>query len=192
MRRGFKAEAERLADRTRAQMGIAPAEPASVRALAHHLNVEIVSADQLIDLHKLQALSAAQEGAFSAATFHLSADHVVIVCNPLNDPARTNSDIAHELAHLLLGHQVRELQTIAGHIFLTCDPDQEEEANWLAGCLLLPRQVLLREAFADATPDAIATKYHVSTQMARFRLNASGVNLQVRRARQARSGTPRS
>ncbi|WP_412521327.1 ImmA/IrrE family metallo-endopeptidase [Actinomadura madurae] len=101
--------------------------------------------------------------AFSAASFHLPGDRVVIVCNPLNDPARTNSDIAHEIAHILLRHEVRELQTLGGNVFFTCDPDQEEEANWLAGCLLLPRQILLREAFANAPADHIAAKYQVST-----------------------------
>lgn len=190
MRRGFKAEAERLAERTRTQLGVTPAEPAEVRALARHLNVEVVPADALIDRQKLQDLETAQEGAFSAATFHLSKDRVVIVCNPLNDPARTKSDIAHELAHILLGHQVRELQTIAGHTFFTCDPEQEEEANWLAGCLLLPRPVLLREAFAGATAETIATRYQVSLHMARFRLNTSGVLMQVRRARHTGSRTP--
>ncbi len=187
MRRGFKAEAERLVDRTKTQMGVPTAEPVDLRQLAQHLNIEILVADQLVDRRKLQELAAAQNGAFSAATFHLSEDRVVIVCNPLNDAARTRSDIAHELGHVLLAHQVRELQTIAGHTFFTCDPEQEEEANWLAGCLLLPRQVLLREAFADATPETIAAKYEVSVAMARFRLNTSGVLLQVRRARQARS-----
>jgi Zn-dependent peptidase ImmA (M78 family) len=193
VRRGFKAEAERLADRTKTQMGVSAAQPADVRALAQHLNIDILAADQLVNRQKLEELATEQDGAFSAATFHLAQGQVVIVCNPLNDAARTHSDIAHELAHVLLGHKVRELQTIAGHTFLTCDPEQEEEANWLAGCLLLPRQALLHEAFADATPEAIAAKYQVSLPMARFRLNTSGVLLQVRRARQARSSrTPRS
>jgi hypothetical protein len=48
------------------------------------------------------------------------------------------------------------------------------------------------EAFANASADHIAAKYQVSTQMARFRLNASCVNLQVRRAQQSRSRRPRA
>ena len=107
----------------------------------------------------------------------------MIVYNPYNDRGRTNSDIAHELAHLLLRHDVRELQQLAGHTFFTCDPEQEEEANWLAGCLLLPRALLIREAHAGADPTAIAHKYNVSIPMARYRLNASGVLLQLKRAR---------
>jgi Zn-dependent peptidase ImmA (M78 family) len=187
MRRGFKTEAERLADRTRAQLALRPTDYMPIRDLAAHLNVRIYSAEQLIDQAELDELHQLQPGAFSAATFHLSDGRTVIVSNPYNEPGRTNSDISHELAHLLLNHDVREIQQLAGHTFFTCDPEQEEEANWLASCLLLPRALLLQEAFNDSTPDAIARKYDVSVAMARFRLNASGVLLQVQRARSARA-----
>ena len=65
--------------------------------------------------------------------------------------------------------------------FFTCDREQEEEANWLAGCLLLPRAVLLREARKGMDAESIAAKHGVSTQMAHFRLNASGVLIQLAR-----------
>jgi Zn-dependent peptidase ImmA (M78 family) len=183
MRRGFKAEAERLADRTRAQMGLQPVDRLAIRDLADYLKVEVFAADQLVDRAKVEDLNRLQPGAFSAATFHLPGGRTVAVYNPCNDPARTNSDIAHELAHVLLDHDIRDLQQLAGHTFFTCDPEQEEEANWLAGCLLLPRPLLLQEAFAGADVATVATKHQVSVSMARFRLNASGVLLQARRAR---------
>lgn len=187
MRRGFKTEAERLADRTRAQLGLQPHAHMPIRDLAAHLNIEIRSADELVDRAELDELHHLQPGALSAATFHLADGRTVIVHNPLNDPGRTNSDVAHEVAHVLLRHDVRELQQIAGHTFFTCDPEQEEEANWLAGCLLLPRPLLLREAYAGSDPTTIAQKHNVSIPMARYRLNASGVLLQVRRAQTNRT-----
>jgi len=183
MRRGFKAEAERLADRTRAQMGLKPVDRLAIRDLADHLKVEVFAADQLVDRAKLEDLNRLQPGAFSAATFHLPGGRTVAVYNPCNDPARTNSDIAHELAHVLLDHDIRELQQLAGHTFFTCDPEQEEEANWLAGCLLLPRPLLLREVFAGADVTTIAARHQVSVPMTRFRLNTSGVLLQARHTR---------
>ena len=189
MRRGFKAEAERLAERTRTDMGLRPHEPLDIRQLAKHLNVEVIPADQLVDRARLEELERLQPGAFSAATFHLPDGRTVAVYNPYNDPEhtnsdrRTNSDIGHELAHILLDHDVREIQQLAGHTFITCNPEQEQEATWLAGCLLLPRSLLLREAYAGTSAEAIAAKYQVSEHMARFRLNTSGVLLQARRAR---------
>jgi len=167
-------------------MGLQPVDRLAIRDLADHLKVEVFAADQLVNRAKLEDLNHLQPGAFSAATFHLPGGRTVAVYNPCNDPARTNSDIAHELAHVLLDHEIRELQQLGGHTFFTCNPEQEEEANWLAGCLLLPRPLLLREVFAGADATTIATRYQVSVPMARFRLNTSGVLLQAHRARSRR------
>jgi len=164
-------------------MGARPADRLDIRDLAHHLSMEVISADKLIDRAQLEELEQIQPGAFSAATFHLPYGRTVAVYNPCGDLGRTNSDIGHEIAHLLLGHDVREIQQFAGHTFFTCDPEQEEEATWLAGCLLLPRRLLLREAYNGTNADRIAAKDQVSEHMARFRLNTSGVLLQARRAR---------
>jgi Zn-dependent peptidase ImmA (M78 family) len=183
MRRGFKTEAERLADRTRGELGLAPADHLPIRDLAAYLGVSVYAADELVDPADLDELDELQPGAFSAATFRLPNGSTIVVYNPKNTAARTNSDIAHELAHILLNHEVREIQQLAGETFFTCDPEQETEANWLAGCLLLPRSTLLREAYAGSSAESIADKYEVSVQMARFRLNTSGVMLQVRRRR---------
>lgn len=183
MRRGFKSEAERLADRVRTQIGLRSDAPPDIRQLAAHLRVEVIDAQELVGMDSLRKLENVQTGAFSAATFHLAGGRTVAVYNPCNEPARTKSDIAHELAHVLLSHEVRELQQIGGHAFFTCNPEQEEEANWLAGCLLLPRELLLRHAYAGADAKALADTAGVSLPMARFRLNTSGVLLQARRSR---------
>jgi hypothetical protein len=53
-------------------------------------------------------------------------------------------------------------------------PEQEKEATWLAGCLLLLRPGLPREVLNGTSVEAIASKYEVSAHMARFRLNTKG------------------
>ncbi len=164
-------------------MGLRSYDRLNIRDLARHLHVEVIAADQLVKRVLLEELEQIQPGAFSAATFHLPDGRTVAVYNPCSDLGRTNSDIGHELAHILLNHDVREIQQLAGHTFFTCDPGQEEEATWLAGCLLLPRPLLLREAYNGIDADRIAAKFQVSGHMARFRLNTSGVLLQARRAR---------
>lgn len=168
-------------------MGLAATAPLDIPALARHLNIEIIAADRLVDRGRLEDLEQVQPYAFSAATFHLPSGRKVVVYNPCHDQGRVNSDIAHEVGHLLLDHDVREVQQLAGYTFFTCNPEQEEEATWLGGCLLLPRPLLLQEAFQQADSDSIAKRYQVSQHMARFRLNTSGVLLQVRRARTARA-----
>jgi IrrE N-terminal-like domain len=184
MRRGFKAEAERLAARLRSELGAAPTKRLDLGQLAKHIGVEVRSATELIDLAQLERLDELQPGCFSAATFHLPDGRVIAVTNSVGTtPARRDSDLAHELAHVLLKHEVRRVQRLGSLTFFDCDPEQEEEANWLAGCLLLPRPLLLADARRGLGAEEIANKHRVSVPMARFRLNASGVHFQVARSR---------
>jgi hypothetical protein len=183
VRRGFKAEAERLAARIRSDMGVPPALRLDVDHLAKHLGVTVRSADELVPREELERLDNLQPGCFSAAIFYLPNGHVVAVMNPLNDSAaRRDSDLAHELAHLILKHNPSQVDRLGDLTFFDCDSEQEQEANWLAGCLLLPRPLLLRAAKQGLSAEQVAQKYAVSIEMARFRLNTSGVYLQARRA----------
>ncbi|MEI5097813.1 ImmA/IrrE family metallo-endopeptidase [Streptomyces sp. PmtG] len=136
MRRGFKSEAERLAERVRATIGLRPDVSPDIFQLADHLRVEVIDAQDLIGMESLQELELLQPGAFSAATFHLPGGRTVAVYNPCNELARTKSDIAHELAHVLLGHEVREVQQIGGHAFFTCNPEsrRRKRTGWPAAC----------------------------------------------------------
>lgn len=183
LRRGFKAEAERVAERLRSSIGLSARDPASPSQIAEQLGVEIRSADELIPAGHLRRLQQIQADAFSACTFRLPSSRVVIVYNPLHSPARVRSDLAHELAHLILNHETRSIESVGTFTFFTCDADQEDEANWLAGCLLLPRALLLAAAKRGWTSEVIAKRYEVSEAMARFRLNSSGVLIQTRRAK---------
>jgi hypothetical protein len=61
----------------------------------------------------------------------------VIAYSPLSSAARRQSDVTHEVVHLLLDHVVKDVQQVGGISFFTCNPDEEQEANWLAGCRLL-------------------------------------------------------
>ena len=70
--------------------------------------------------------------------------------------------------------------------FRTCRADQEEEATTLGGTLLLPRKMLLGAASRGMSAQDVATEYGVTLEMARFRLNTTGVPRQVERARSRR------
>lgn len=181
MRRGFKAEAERTAERVRGELKLGAVAPLDSRELARHLGLEVRSAADLVAMHKLEALEALQPGAFSACTFELPARKVV-VWNPLATPARTQSDIAHESSHVILEHSVQQLERIGDFTFLSCDPDEEQEANWLAGCLLLPRSLLVKVVRATPNPDELAERFGVSREMVNFRLRATGVLRQYGRS----------
>jgi Zn-dependent peptidase ImmA (M78 family) len=185
LRRGFLAEAEREAKHIRAELGLGPAEPVDVFQIAKHLGVRVIAADELIDPARLHDLERLQAFAFSACTFDIDGTKVVVV-NPLRTRARRASDVAHELAHLLLDHRLDEIRIVADVPFRTCRPDQEEEATNLGGTLLLPRPLLLSAVRRGLDEQAIAAQYDVTTEMARFRINRTGVRRQLRSTRQRR------
>ena len=185
MQRGFKARAERLAEETRRDMGLSPTDGIDASALANHAGADVHAADELTNRDKLEALEALQPSAFSACTFRVRGRRT-IVYNPLASDPRQQSDIAHEVAHMLLGHELQTVQQLDGVSFFSCDPDEEQEANWLAGCLLLPRPLLLRAAQHGLDPVDIAQEHGVSRQMAEFRLRATGVSRQVQASQRSR------
>jgi Zn-dependent peptidase ImmA (M78 family) len=187
MRRGFKSEAERLSAEIRARHGCGDLDPAPLDAVAAELDVEIVPADELVDRGRFEELEALQPDAFSAATLRRPDGRRVIVYNPLHAIGRTRSNQAHELSHIILDHKVQTIERVGNLRFLTCDAEQEEEADWLGGCLLLPRPLLLNAAYNGMDPTQIALKYQTSERMAHFRLNASGVLVQMGRAKAARA-----
>jgi Zn-dependent peptidase ImmA (M78 family) len=181
--RGFKAEAERTAARLRAELSLADHDTVDIKVLAEHLDVRIVSAAEIVSLDRLEEIESIQAYSFSACTFDVNGRHV-IVFNPIRSAERTASDIAHELAHLLLEHDLAEVQYLDGVPFRTCRADEEEQATALGGTILLPRPLLLRAAHAGATIETIAQSHTVTEDMARFRWNTSGVARQVAASRQ--------
>ena len=179
LRRGFKSECERIANRVRAELGLPKGSPVIPALLAEFLDIEVRSGDELVDLSRFVELDKIQKDAFSACTFKPSEGRTVVVFNPLSSEGRRTSDLAHELSHVVLDHELSSVETLGDFTFLTCNPDQEDEANWLSGTLLLPRELLLREAWKRSTARQIATRYNVSEHMARYRLNVTGVLRQV-------------
>ena len=180
LRRGFKSEAERIARRVQTELGVSASESVTPESLAELLGIEVRAGDELIPRKRFVKLEQVQPGAFSACTFRPSADRVVVVYNPLSAKSRRRSDLAHELAHALLNHELSRVEKLGDVTFLSCDPTQEEEAAWLSGCLLLPRALLLAEVGRGADAKEIARKVGVSERMAQYRLDVTGVVRQSR------------
>ena len=175
LRRGFKSEAERIARRVRVDLGLNAADPVAPKLIAELLGIEVRAGDELLPRERFQELEDIQPDAFSACTLRPSLDRVVVVHNPLSSKTRQKSDVAHELAHMLLDHELSRVQRLGDITFLSCDPVQEEEAAWLSGCLLLPRALLLAEVSGGAGAEDIARKHGVSERMAQYRLDVTGV-----------------
>ena len=185
MKRGFKTQVERLAEDIRRDMGLGFAEKMDAIDLAEHAGATVRRADELTSRAKLEELESLQPGAFSACTFHIRGQPIVVY-TPLASSGRTQSDIAHEVAHILLKHEVQTVQQLDGINFFTCDPDEEQEANWAAGCLLLPRKLLYQAVRRGLSSNEVAIQYGVSKSMADFRIRATGVQRQARATQRPR------
>ena len=80
----------------------------------------------------------------------------IIVVSPLRVTGRQNSDLAHELAHIVLNRELSEAREINGQPFRTCKPDEEEEATAFGATLLLPRALLVSAGRRGASIEQIA------------------------------------
>ena len=186
LRRGFKAEAERLAKDIWGGMRLTPNDRMDAIKLAKHVGCIVRPADALVDVAKLEKLYQIQDDAFFACTFELPGDRYAIVFNPLMSDARRNSDVAHEVAHIVLGHRLSRLERLGNVAFLSCDKQQEDEAAWLSGCLLLPRFALIHDLGDRRKPDAIASNRMLSREMVDYRVRVTGVARQLAAERRRR------
>jgi Zn-dependent peptidase ImmA (M78 family) len=190
--RGFKSWCERVALQQRTELGLNPADPLDPLALAKHLGIEVWTAEQVpgLDPACLAVLVENDPDSWSAITL-CTGTKDLIIANPTHDGGRRASDVMHEIAHILIGHDPARVDvTEDGLLILSSyDKQQEEEAKWLSGCLLLPREALLliRRRRMDAA--TAARTYGVSEQMLTFRQRV--LNLVPQSGRALRAGTAR-
>lgn len=191
-RRGFKSWSEQTALAIRRKLRLAANAPVDPLQLAAVLAIPVLTPDALADLPgdvKARLVGHHSE-AWSAITVSDGRSHLIIV-NPSHAETRTNSSLAHELSHVILGHEPSMMFVTpqSGLVLRTHNKEQEDEANWLAGCILLPRDALLQCRKARLSDEAVCQEYGVSPAMLRFRLNSTGVDVQLQRTRSF--GSPR-
>jgi len=126
----------------------------------------------------------ATEGAelFSAVTVY-SGRFRIIVHNDRHAPTRQASNVVHELSHTLLEHPAHPDLTPKGcrHV----DARIEDEADWLMGALLVPRDGALRPAWEGASVDQVAQHFGVSGKLCQWRLASTGVLTQLARGQRS-------
>ncbi|HEX8459350.1 MAG TPA: ImmA/IrrE family metallo-endopeptidase [Pyrinomonadaceae bacterium] len=170
--RGFKSWCERVALQQRTELSLRPEDPLDPLTLAGHLEIAVWTAEQVpgLDPSCLGVLVEKDPESWSAITLCTGAKDLIIV-NPAHGGGRRASDIMHEIAHILIGHDPARVDvTEDGLLILSSyDKQQEEEAKWLSGCLLLPREALLLIRRRKMDPETAARTYGVSDQMLTFR-----------------------
>ena len=182
MERGFKTRCEEMSRSLRTELGLGPATPLPVEQLASYLGVYLWSVEDLgLAPADVAQLVNNDPESWSAITVSAAGKDAIIL-NPHHRRGRYSSDVMHELAHLLLGHEPSTM-FFAGQENLALrgfNQDAEEEANWLAGALLLPRDALvrLRTKNSSKEEEGACDEFGVSRQMMEFRMRVTGVNRQ--------------
>jgi hypothetical protein len=184
LERGFKAWAERTAASIRSEVGLLATAPLDPFRLAAHLGVELLRPDEIEGLPSdiCEQLLERDPWGWSAATLDVQGQ-LTVIFNPRRSKGRQASDIIHELAHLVLGHEpAKVVFSQDGDIATrTFDQKQEDEANWLGWALLLPRDALFAAKRSRMPPAQIAAAYGVTEKLVDFRLRMTGINMQMRR-----------
>src|SRR5665811_1455300 len=109
LRHGFKAEAKRLANDIRRQSGHDLHAPLALDKVARYLRVKVVELlsdlGNRLDAHHIVQLTEIDSSVFSAVTIPLPDTRHLVVVNDSHDEFRQRSSTAHELGHIVLGHE---------------------------------------------------------------------------------------
>lgn len=187
LERGFKSWTERVALSLRSDLGLPPDGALDPRRLAEHLDVRLATPYEIAGLSEadLKQLLEIDPWGWSAVSI-LESESPLVIYNPRHSRARQASDIMHELAHLILDHKPATLihSPDGRFVMRSYNETQENEANWLAWALLLPRDVLMMCKKRALSSTQIAQTYGISEKLVSFRLHVTGVEAHLRAAAQ--------
>jgi Zn-dependent peptidase ImmA (M78 family) len=191
MRYGFKAEAERVSAGARQLLGLNAADPIDPWAYATARNVVVLEMASLnLEPRHREQLLVKDNESWSGLTLKMDNSFFVVV-NPSHPISRQRNTLMHEMAHIHLGHTPARVDfSNSGMMLLSDYPiDQEDEANWLAAAILIPREALYSLRRLGKGVEEIASIFGVSKQLSEWRLRMTGVDSQLKRAARLRSGS---
>jgi Zn-dependent peptidase ImmA (M78 family) len=186
-----KAALARLAVEVRKQdLGLTEYQRLCPYELAEVHGVAVYTLEDLVAVCSTEAIAFftyARPEAWSAALVPNGTGQFIVE-NSTHNRLRRRSNLAHEMAHLLLEH---EFDTIlfAGDERGCKDPNYaqvEAEAVELSGELLLPSSAAKRAAINGWSDQDVADRFDISVEFARWRMGVSGARLIAARAARKR------
>lgn len=184
--RGFKTWCEKYAASKRADLGLPAHAPLDAFELAKNLGVKVWTPRDIPGLSQesmdvLLRNDGKTPSCWSAVTIVVN-HRILVILNSSHSPGRQSSDLTHELAHHIRGHKAQEASVSPDGLMMLKSYDKiyEEEADWLSGCLLLPREALVDIKRRGVDLAEAAEEYGVSIRMLNYRISRTGVNRQFR------------
>lgn len=177
MYRGFKSQCEKKSAEIRRVLNLKKVDPLDPKILADHLKIQILPPYKIPGLSDQDIQNLLKDSDWSALTLDTGIDKFIII-NPTHSQGRIASDLMHEIAHIIMGHKSTKPSIAKNNLLVpyTYDENQEKEADWLSGCLLLPKDALIKIKKSRMSIYTASKIYNVSQKMLKYRLNITGVN----------------
>ena len=202
LRRGFIGEAEALAKSHREALGLTVKQACPARRLARRLGLSVVSTAAIAPALST-ALSAAyadylgcppdeavaalqRDGEGFFAFYAEVGGHKMVFYNPACDPTRQESDLMHEIAHVICGHEGQAITFGDDFALREHNPIHEEEAGKLGSILQIPEDGLFWHLVDGRTDCEIAAIYGASPRMVQWRRATSGAESRAEAYRRKR------
>lgn len=182
MRRGFKARCEQISKTYRDALSLSLDDALSYTELAEYLGILVWSIEDIPNLDQMyiDRLIGVDKDEWSALTITENNKHLIIL-NPTHSKRRLQNDAMHEISHIILEHEAKDVIEIHNILFANnYDKEIEDEADWLAATLLLPRQGLLSVYRKTNDNSMVATRFGVSTELVNMRINRTGIKYQLK------------
>lgn len=180
MRYGFKAYATRLALEIREEFNVTIEDPFDPYEFASEYGIPVVELG-VLDGAARDHFYFSPDATLSGALIK-SGNGFVILDNDGHPTTRRRATLSHEISHFLLEH---EFASVLSPNERGCgiEVEQEDEAKFLSGELLIPTEGAIRHAFKDRSDEQVARFHGVSVELARWRMNVSGARLIASRSR---------
>ncbi|WP_346892504.1 ImmA/IrrE family metallo-endopeptidase [uncultured Roseibium sp.] len=183
MRRGFKSQAEKISLSLREKLELSALDKLDPKIFLQSLGFVVWTPEEIpgINPDHLAQLTIHDPDSWSGVTIR-EGNATAIIINSAHPVTRQANTLIHEWAHVELRHKPNRVDRSEAGLLLLSDypPELEEEADWLAGAVLVPRDGLLYFRGRGLDKDQIAAYYGVSAELANWRLRMTGVEKQIR------------
>lgn len=161
---------EAIATNQRSQLSCKAFERLPASVLAQYFQATIFTAETVPNAEPEQVKILCDSDNWSAGI--ISKNPLWIVHNSRHAPTRQQSNLMHELAHVILKHKM------VGYDPKTGLPQRrqqdEDEAVYLGGCLQIPKRGFLWAVQKKMTIAQTALHFNASEEMVKFRMNITG------------------
>lgn len=180
MKRGFKTKANRLSKKIRLKIGLKVEDYLDPRFLAELMEVNIIDPVELkLTPATLETLLSVRNDEWSALGANINGKKSIFL-NSSHPETRLEASIMHELAHFILKHEPMGAVNYFGLPLTRFNKEQEEEAEFLGGCLQIPDEAIFPLfAFKGYNLKKLANHFHCSVDLARMRYNLSGTKYRL-------------